>query len=168
MPKFVADSDEATGLKWVAPAAPTAVSCYVWNSTDQNLTSGVYTTLTFDTESGSVQAFDTDAIHSTVSNTGRLTVPTGLGGKWIVTFAIYVTGTNATGYIPKFQVNGSDKNRFNCHTFGSSETRTICGTQTFNLAAGDYVELLVYQNSGVTTLAQTLQYGHFGMSRLGA
>lgn len=157
------DSSTSTGLKWAAAGAPTAVSCSVFNNNDQTIVSGGYTTLTFDGE-----YFDTDSIHSTSSNTGRLTVPAGLGGKWLVTFAIYVGGTTATTFIPKFQVNGSDKNRFNRITFGSSESTTIVGTQTFNLNAADYVELLLYQASGSDRIVQTNQYGHFGMSRLGA
>jgi hypothetical protein len=157
------DSAEATGLKWAAPSAPTAVSCSVYNNGQQTIASGSYSTLTFNSE-----YFDTDNIHSTSSNTGRLTVPSGLGGKWLVTFAIYLGGATATTFIPKLQVNGSDKNRFNRTTFGSSENTTIVGTQTFNLSAGDYVELLVYQASGDNRVIDTDQYGHFGMSRLGA
>jgi hypothetical protein len=157
------DSTTATGLKWAAPSAPSAVSCSVYNNAAQTIASGSYTTLTFDSE-----YFDTDAIHSTVTNTGRLTVPAGLGGKWLVTFAIFVGGATITVYTPKLQVNGNDYNRFVDTTPGNSESLTIVGTQTLNLSAGDYVELLVYQNSGSNRLVDTYQYGHFGMSRLGA
>jgi hypothetical protein len=157
------DSTTATGLKWAAPSAPSAVSCSVYNNAAQTIASGSYTTLTFDSE-----YFDTDAIHSTVTNTGRLTVPAGLGGKYIVTFALYVGTSSAVEFIPKFQVNGNDKNRFNFRTFGSSVAHAIVGTQTFNLSAGDYVELLVYQASGNSQNISTNEYGHFGMSRLGA
>ncbi len=45
----------------------------VYNSTDQTISTGTATVLTFDSE-----AIDTDAIHSTSSNTGRMTVPAGV------------------------------------------------------------------------------------------
>jgi hypothetical protein len=161
---LTADSSTATGLKWAAPSAPSAVSCSVYNNAAQTLATGVYTTMTFNSE-----YYDTDNIHSTSSNTGRLTVPSGLGGKWLVTFAIYISTTTAQTITPKFQLNGNDRNRFPRTTFGSSEATVIVGTQTLDLVAGDYIELLVYQASGVNQLIDTSgNYGHFGMSRLGA
>jgi hypothetical protein len=63
----------ANGTGWYTiRTQPKFRGAKVYNSADQSI-GGSETTLTFDTES-----YDTDAIHSTSSNTGRLTVPTGV------------------------------------------------------------------------------------------
>jgi len=68
---LVADSGESVGAAWqIMPA------CAVYNSAAIPLTNGDWTTLTFDSE-----RFDTDAMHSTSSNTSRLTIPAG-GAGW--------------------------------------------------------------------------------------
>lgn len=159
---LTAASGETTGLKWAAPAAPTAVSCSVYNSSAQSCASGVYTTLTFNSE-----YFDTDSIHSTSTNTSRLTVPSGKGGKYIVTFAIEVAGSSAYNYLPRLTVNGSAKNRYWHTSPGGGNEMTIVGTQTLDLVATDYVELQIYQASGVSQDVASAN-GHFGMSRIGA
>lgn len=44
----------------------------------QNVPTGTETALTWDTE-----AWDSDGLHSTSSNTNRLTIPAGMGGVWL-------------------------------------------------------------------------------------
>lgn len=158
------DSSTTTGLKWAAPATPTAVGCYVNNNAAQAVTSGSYNTLTFDLE-----YFDTDGIHSTVTNTGRLTVPTGLGGKWMVHFNLITNSSTAVEFTAKIVLNNSaDKNRSIWRTFGSSVSESICLAFPLNLSAGDYIELRVYQASGSNQNITTSEYGGFGMFRIGA
>jgi hypothetical protein len=148
---------------WGAAPAPTAVGCYVYNNVAISCASGSYTTLTFNSE-----YFDTDAIHSTSTNTSRLTVPTGLGGKWVIFTNIYCYSVANGYYTVKFQVNGNDKNRQALYHFGNSNAQTIAFSQPFSLNAGDYVEVLLYQNTGANRNADTDEYGGFGMMRIGA
>ncbi len=90
---------------------------------------------------------DTDGYHSTVTNATRMTVPTGLGG-------LYEVGGNVSwnagigNRVLRLRKNGST-------TFGS--VQQVVGTGEFVgqsvcvpvlLNAGDYVEAVVYQDSG--------------------
>lgn len=102
------------------------------------------TKVAFDTES-----FDTDAFHSTVSNTSRLTVPVGKGGTYLIVGQAS-WGTSAAGRKACWpykngtlrlcvdEVNGDDGG------LGLSHTATCFAV----LAEGDYVELHVRQDSG--------------------
>lgn len=71
---LVPDASQATGLAWqIQPAAR------AYNSANLALSAGVWTTLTLNSE-----RFDTDGMHSTSSNTGRLTVPAGGAGLYLL------------------------------------------------------------------------------------
>jgi hypothetical protein len=159
---LTADSSTATGLKWAATGAPTAQGVAVFNSGDQTLSSGTYTTSTYDSE-----YFDTDAFHSTSSNTGRLTVPTGLGGKYAIVVNVICSSSLNGSLTAKLQINGSDKNRF-ALSLASGVASSVTFTSLVSLSAADYVELLVYQNTGSNQPLSTFQYGMFGMFRIGA
>ena len=159
---LTADSTAATGLKWATTGAPTAVGAYAFGSTGQSCTSGVYTTLTFNSE-----YFDTDAIHSTSTNTSRMTVPTGMGGLWVVTANLAFVSTGFQT-VTKFQVNGSDKNRLYYYTPNSGDYQQILLSQPLQLTAGQYVEVLFYHNKGSAVTVDTNEYGGFGMYRIGA
>jgi hypothetical protein len=159
---LTADSSTATGLKWAATGAPTAQGVAVFNSADQTIASGSYVTATFNSE-----FFDTDAFHSTATNTGRLTVPAGLGGKYAIVTNLYMSPTASGDFIAKLQINGSDKNRFSVK-LSSGQAITAAFTSVVELVATDYVEVLVYQNTGSNMPLSTFQYGQFGMYRIGA
>ena len=140
---LVADSSTATGLAWAAPASGSSfVGCalYDTNST-QSIASGTDTVVTFNSED-----FDTDGFHSTVSNTGRITIPSGKNGKYLV---------NAGGFFNN--ITGNKEGRL--YKNGSQiVTNGISGSQTgvagfwinyiISLVATDYIELRVVQNTG--------------------
>lgn len=140
---LTADSSTATGLKWASSTASfVGASIYDSNAT-QSISNNTYTTITFNSE-----FFDTDSYHSTSTNTGRITIPSGKAGKYLFTY--YVTfDTNGTGSRRATLLkNGTDYITF----FGTgafSSFRTVASQAVIcNLAVGDYVELQVYQNSG--------------------
>jgi hypothetical protein len=149
---------------WATPASttPNAQGVSVFNSTDQSIASGSYTTATFNSE-----YFDTDAFHSTSTNTGRLTVPAGMAGEYAIVTNIYVSPTASGDLVAKLQINGSDKNRF-VTKLNSGEAVSVAFTSLVTLAVSDYVEVLVYQNTGSNQNLSTNQYGLFGMYRIGA
>lgn len=100
--------------------------------------------LTFNNE-----RWDTNEIHSTASNTGRLTAPT--AGKYFV-YAHVVFDPHPTGRrLLRLKFNGTgagiatqDGPGFNAdHTFVSVAT-------AYQFAAGEYVEVAVIQSSGTT------------------
>jgi hypothetical protein len=160
---LTADSTAATGLAWATVSStPTAQGVAVYNSTDQSIASGSYTTATFNSE-----YFDTDAFHSTATNTGRLTVPASMAGEYAIVTNIYVSPTAGGDLVAKLQINGSDKNRF-VTKLNSGEAVSVAFTSLVTLAVADYVEVLVYQNTGSNQNLSTNQYGLFGMYRIGA
>jgi hypothetical protein len=128
------------------------VGALAYHSTTQSLaTSGSNQALLFDSEE-----FDTDAFHSTSSDTSKFTVPTGLGGKYAI-IAQVDFAANATGIRRGFiRLNGST-------TLGivTIQTVTQVGITTtipvhrvYSLSAGDYVELVARQDSGGALNAQ--------------
>ncbi len=133
----------ATAPEWgAASSTPTFAGVKVTKSGTQSISNATLTDLTFDTET-----FDTDAFHSTVTNTDRLTVPAGKAGYYRITakpsFAGNVNGIrqvfiykNTTNYEELTWVNQSNSN--------SDE----CLTSIVNLTVGDYVKMVVWQNTG--------------------
>lgn len=141
---LTADSTTATGTKWAnASGGSTFVGASVFNSANQSIANNTVVALTFNSES-----WDTDSIHSTSSNTSRLTIPTGKSGKYLISGGLYWAG-NATGgrstYIHKngsrifYAVQPVNQNAAN---IGLSWSYVVDAT------AGDYYEFFVFQDSG--------------------
>lgn len=128
------------GSAW--SGVPKDISARVFNSVNISIADVTLTFLTFDSES-----FDTDAIHSTVSNTGLLTATT--AGKYLIGGCVYFED-NATGRRDlTIRRNGSnDIVRTTVLSSGAADGTKLEVTTYFNLAAGDYVELGVFQASG--------------------
>jgi len=134
----------------------------------QSVTTGTLTALVWDQED-----FDTDSFHSTSSNTSRLTVPTGLGGLYAVSFATYCAPAAAGCASAWVAKNGATNTpRFGVVQVASDSANGVgfSGTDHLVLAAGDYVELVAFQNSGSSkNFNLTSPYiGFFSMVRLGA
>jgi len=139
---LVADSAETTGLKWQAPTSSGFVGCALYDTNaTQSIATGTDTVVTFNSED-----FDTDGFHSTVSNTGRITIPSGKDGKYLV---------NAGGFFNN--ITGNKEGRL--YKNGSQiVTNGISGSQTgiagfwinyiISLVATDYIEFRVVQNTG--------------------
>lgn len=116
--------------------------CRITKASAQTIATGTETAVTFTTED-----FDTNGMHDTGSNTSRITIQT--AGKYLVTGQINWTA-NATGFREAIlRVGGStviaSDNRNN---IGASFNTAIHVTAIYSFAAGDYVELVGYQNSG--------------------
>jgi hypothetical protein len=164
---LTADSAQALGLKWATPSAPAYSGVSLYNSADIALASGTATALTFDTE-----YFDTDSFHSTSSNTSRITVPAGKGGKYLITyyvqFANNTTGTRNTS----LRVNTTIvyQNNFSPPTSSTTATVNVGGAWVGSLAVSDYIELFCTQNSGGSLNIQGVpSYTlHFAATYLGA
>lgn len=145
--RLTADSTQALGLKWqnvLMGASAVATGT-------QSINNNAITAVTFDSETS--PEWDTDTIHSTASNTSRFTVPTGGAGKWTgvggVTWDADTAGTVRIAY---WRVNGTT----DVAGSGYALPPTAAGPSIQSvmppliLADGDYVELVVYQNSGGT------------------
>lgn len=136
------DSATTSGLKWAAPAAPSFVGCSLTKSANQSVNDATYTAITFNTES-----FDTDGFHSTVTNTERITIPSGKGGKYLFVATADIAA-NATGIRQAgFWKNGSiQKGQVALSAASAGETK-LTVSAIYDLVATDYIEFYVYQNS---------------------
>lgn len=144
-----------------AQGATTHIGARVFNSAAITLTTATITYLTFDSE-----RFDTDAIHSTSSNTGRITCNT--PGKYLiwanVSYAFNATGRRFLG----LRLNGTTLIGQIVHAPSTGSTELSIST-VYDLAAADYIEVKTYQDSGGNLDIQAVgNYSpEFGMDRLG-
>lgn len=124
---------------------------------------GAGTALTFNTE-----RWDTGNFHSTSSNTSRLTAPTAglysIGG--CVRFAASSAGTRAVA----LRLNGSTVIDDVFIDVDSAIAHTIKVGTEYQLAAGDYVELVAFQDSGgaLNVLAAANFSPEFWIHRIGS
>lgn len=92
-------------------------------------------------------AWDTDGFHSTTSNSTRITIPVGLGGKYIVHPHVELAaGTNTRAV--RVLVNGATAYRLFDFYLSTSNVFVFASSLPLAISAGDYVELQVYQASG--------------------
>lgn len=137
----------------------------VTRSAPQSIANNTNSVVTWDTE-----AIDTDAIHSTVTNTSRLTVPSGKGGTWLAGFTVQWVGSGGTigadtnTFAIWLQVNGNSSIRYCLHEVQG----VVSGSIALQLAAGDYVEVGCYQNTGAAVNCIASVNDRFWMTRLGA
>lgn len=143
------DSAEATGLKWSAPAAAGFVGCYAYaaNSNSQSVNDSTATVVNLDSE-----LFDTDGFHSTSSNTGRITIPTGKGGKYLVVGQVALGAGNGTGareiYLMK---NGTTTYLYTNYPMPNSLNFYPTFMQIniiVDLVATDYIQMMIAHNQG--------------------
>ena len=153
---------------WASPAgAPGFVGCSLFDTNaTQSIASGTNVALTWDSES-----FDTDGFHSTSSNTSRITIPAGKGGKYEFNgFSHYAA--NATGVrVAKLFKNGAELFESNFNKGDGTNFTVINISAIIDLVATDYIEFVTLQNSGGNLNAYKNNapfYGWFSAQYLGA
>jgi hypothetical protein len=153
---LTADSTTATGLKW-ASAGAGFVGCQAYNNTTQSINNSSSTEVTFNSEN-----FDTDGFHSTSSNTGRMTIPSGKAGKYLVIGYINFN-LNATGYRQaEILKNGSQiiSGYYVNRSVGSAAETQVNPVAVVDCAVGDYITMNAFQDSG-----GSLTIGTYGSTR---
>jgi len=133
----------------------------------QSLNHATPTAIAFDAED-----FDTDTLHDNATNNTRLTAQ--IAGIYRIYGAV-VFAANSTGQRDfTFRVNGvTYAGGFEGPANSTGANPTVCpASTTFQLAAGDYVELVAEQLSGgalnvITASGDTGAPTHFGMERIG-
>jgi len=133
----------ATAPEWGAAPAASFVGVSLFNSSaTTSIANNTATAALFDSES-----FDSDAFHSTVTNTSRITIPVGKAGKYAINSAFF------------FQDNANGARRLDIYKNGSAYARSqmppdsvsqiaVTLNLIMNLAEGDYIESFLFQNSG--------------------
>ena len=135
-------TSDGTDVAWAA-AGGGLKGCRVYNSATQTISSASVTELVWDSET-----FDTDAFHSTASATGRLTIPSGEDGKYLIIAQCNFQPRNSGNFQIIVRKNGSDAAWGGFDNPSQGEHVTI--TDVMDLAEADYIQMFVYQNSGST------------------
>jgi hypothetical protein len=162
---LTADSTAATGLKWAAASSAASFKgCRLYSGT-QSIANNTATALTYSSES-----FDTDGFHSTSTNTSRITIPAGLGGKYSV-FSIVEWAANTSGAREmQIRIDGvvAGQTIVDYQNFSSGAFyQKIAGIM--EITAGSYIETFVQQGSGGNLNASLSQsYCQFSVVYLGA
>jgi len=167
---LVADSTASTGLKWATPSStPTLSGCRAIKNALQSIPNATYTAVTFT----GTDTFDTNAFHDTSTNPSRITIPTGGTGYYSIYGMItWVTAANHLGFA-RLRKNGTDY--LGSHMIGTGNAAWQASqflSDVQYLTAGDYVELLAYQNLGsaIDVQGNSNDVGtcYFGVNFLGA
>lgn len=110
---------------------------------------------------------DSNGFHDNSTNPSRFTVPTGYGGKYLLTaFGFLDVGSNSR-FTLYYYKNGSDVgNQGIMQQAGNmaSNNQAITGSRQVSLNAGDYVELFIQNDNS----ASPTVYAAFYMTYLGA
>jgi len=141
-------NDAGTRTKFV----PTGQCARVYHDADQLIANGAWTVLNFNSE-----RFDNDDIHDTVVNNNRLTCKT--AGIYEITAQVQFATNGAGERFYMIRLNGAiviaDTKHKAISTVATQTGMTL--TTLYQLSVNDWVEVLVYQNSGgalnVVTLA---------------
>lgn len=126
---------------WIAALA-NPPACRVRRTTAQSINTATVTAITFDAE-----RTDTDTMHSTSSNTSRITITT--SGRYHV-YGNVAYAANATGIrYTAIRLNGTTVVVEDARAPAGAGDATIVSIDTSYLfSAGDYVELVAFQTSG--------------------
>jgi hypothetical protein len=163
---LVADSSTSTGLKWQG-----FVGCVVYNSAAQTLSNNTFTAINFNSED-----IDTNSFHDNATNNSRITIPSGLGGKYLIGVMLNWDQSNGTGSRNTYIYKNGGAIAQSAAGLGAggvpSATLPIGFSYIADLAATDYVEAYGIQTSGgnlnVNGNATGTRVTHFWVQYLGA
>ena len=145
----------------------TAITARAYNSAAISISTATWTLVTYDSE-----RFDTDGIHSTSSNTSRLTAS--VAGHYIISWTGQFA-TNATGIRgAMIRLNSSGAAGSGVpiasvlHDASSAASTNLTVTTVYDMGAGDHVEAFVYQSSGgnLDLQAATANSPEFALARI--
>jgi hypothetical protein len=152
---------------WAAPSGGGGgtLSCVaVYHNTTQTISGSSTGTIAFNSETE-----DTDGYHDNTTNNGRLTIPTGMGGTFLLMFSINVGTDTAHEPVITVRKNGTTvvvNNRSS--TMNVDGSVTVSYTGLIDLADGDYIELRgIMSGSSKTMDAGTAGETQFGLLRVG-
>jgi hypothetical protein len=155
---LTANSAQADGVEWVTPSAPSFVGCVLFKTNAQSIANNVDVLVTFNTES-----IDTNGFHDNTTNNSRITIPSGRGGKYLVAAASRWSSQSGTKEITLLK-NGVELEIARSQ-MGSDFINMIYYNVIVELVAGDYIELKVYQATGV---AINMSTSNFSATFIGA
>lgn len=143
---------DSAATAWI-PAGGAMPRVALTRSTGQTIDHATNSVITWDTET-----IDSDAAHSLVANTSRITMP--IAGNWAIGYTLEWDDAAAAGSARAawLQKNGNGSLRFAYnleYPVTSADFPTVTGFTILPFAVGDYVELGCYQNTGSDVSAAT-------------
>ena len=142
-------------------AGSTTLSSYFYNknkTASQSVSSGSTDKITWD-------AADFDTLSGFDNTNDRYTIPNGYSGKWLLMCHIVTqAGSGTSGGTELFLYkNGSlDRILANTNIDGSAGFRDLKGIEFLDLTQGDYLELFLSNNTGVSQLIYDISpYNHW-------
>jgi hypothetical protein len=132
---------------WALPAGGSFVGAKATRNSNYTTSDSTHTAVPLTAED-----FDSDNFHDNSTNPSRITVPTGLGGKYLVTGLITFNTGGGTRRIARLYKNGTSGTAIASvdQPLGASGYWSTTLAAVVDLAAGDYVEISGWQNSGGT------------------
>lgn len=130
-------------------------ACRVFHGTTQSIADNTATALLFNSE-----RFDTDSMHSTVTNTSRITFTT--AGLYVVTLTFQFNfGTALTWAEGRIRLNGTtDLATQSVPGSPAGFAQFITVTTTYKFAAGNFVEAMAFQDNVGNTPVNVLAAGN--------
>ena len=117
--------------------------CRIYHAAPQNVANATATALSF-----AAERYDIGGMHSTSTNTSRITVPSGAAGVYSIG-ANVAYASNATGYrLTEIRVNGSTRIALTTIPGMSLDNLVVNLSCDYYLSVGDYVETFATQTSG--------------------
>jgi hypothetical protein len=123
---------------------PTFTGVGVYKGTNQSISNNTSTAVSFASE-----YFDTNAFHDNSTNNSRLTIPAGKAGKYQINYNVNwdANGTGSRQAIVYLN-NATVISLVETDNAGASRGIGIGGSLIYSLAEADYIQVLVFQNSG--------------------
>jgi hypothetical protein len=124
--------------------SPTQFRASAYRNTTQAIGDSSWTSVQLNAED-----YDVGTMHDNATNNTRVTIPTGGGGVYLikgrVAFAATATGTRAARF---YKNNATALAQVNVSNAGAADAVSQTTATIEVLAAADYIEFQVYQNSG--------------------
>jgi len=145
---IVADSSQSSGLAWqIQPA------CHVYNDANIDPATSSWVSLTFNQE-----RYDTDTMHSTSSNTNRITIPANGAGLYLIggNAEFDVGGESAGGASLGIRILANGATVIAQHYVNTNKgviDSTLAVSTVYSMNAAQYAELQVYTSVDVNILA---------------
>jgi cytochrome c1 len=159
---LVADSAASTGLKW---GFPTSLGCQLYKD-DQVVSNATQTAMSFNYE-----IYDTSGFHDNTTNNSRITIPAGLGGKYLFNCQ-WAFQANAAGQrVGYLIIGGVTIAQLSVNVpLSAAAQANVNFSFIVPLNAGEYAEMHAYQDSGTSlnALGGASFYTSFQCTYLGA
>jgi hypothetical protein len=121
------------------------IGASAYHHATQNMSNATMTAMLLDSE-----VYDTDGFHSTSVNTSRMTIPAGLGGKYLVEASVsYAATANGFRYAAILK-NGVDQVLYVNQPGSAASFQVIQVSAVVDLVPGDYIEAGGFHDSGGT------------------